>query len=55
VAGGRFVILEFPSVAAAKAWYDSPAYQRILPIRLGSTKSRMMFVEGLDPSKPLPS
>jgi uncharacterized protein (DUF1330 family) len=51
----RFVILEFPSVAAAQAWYDSPAYQAILPIRLKSTRSRMMFVDGLDPSKPLPA
>ena len=51
----RFVVLEFPSVAAAKAWYASPAYQQILPIRLGSTRSRMMFAEGLDPSKPLPA
>ena len=50
----RFVILEFPGVAAAKAWYASPAYQAILPIRLRSTRSRMMLVEGLDPSKPLP-
>jgi uncharacterized protein (DUF1330 family) len=51
----RFVILEFPTMATAKAWYGSPEYQRILPIRLKSTKSRMMFVEGLDPSKPVPA
>lgn len=51
----RFVILEFPDVAAAKAWYESPDYQRVLPIRLRSTVSRMMVVEGLDPSLPLPS
>jgi uncharacterized protein (DUF1330 family) len=50
----RFVILEFPSVAAAKAWYSSPAYQAILPIRLRSTRSRMMMVEGLEPGAPLP-
>ena len=51
----RFVILEFPSMAQAKAWYHSPGYQKILPIRLASTKSRMMWVEGLDPNAPLPS
>jgi uncharacterized protein (DUF1330 family) len=50
----RFVVLEFPSVAAARAWYSSPAYQKILPIRLKSTKSRMMFVDGVDPARPLP-
>lgn len=51
----RFVILEFPSVAAAQTWYRSPAYQKILPIRLKSTKSRMAFVEGLDPNAALPA
>lgn len=51
----RFVVLEFPSLEAAKAWYASPAYQAILPIRLRSTRSRMMMVEGLEPGAPLPS
>jgi uncharacterized protein (DUF1330 family) len=50
----RFVILEFPSVEAARRWYASPAYQEVLPIRLRSTRSRLAIVEGLDPSKPLP-
>ena len=51
----RFVILEFPSVAAAQGWYRSPEYQKILPIRLRSTRSRMAFIEGLDPGAPLPA
>lgn len=51
----RFVILQFPSVQAARAWYESPEYQAILPIRLKSTKSRLMIVEGLDPTAPLPA
>ena len=51
----RFVILEFPTVEAAKKWYQSPEYQKILPIRLTSTRSRMMFVDGLDPTKPVPA
>ena len=50
----RFVVLEFPTLAAAKGWYSSPAYQKILPIRLRTTKSRMMLVDGVDPTKPLP-
>jgi uncharacterized protein (DUF1330 family) len=50
----RFVILEFPSVAAARKWYDSPEYRKILPIRLRSTRSRLSIVEGLDPDAPLP-
>jgi uncharacterized protein (DUF1330 family) len=51
----RTVILEFPSVAAAQKWYDAPEYQKILPIRLRSTKSRMVFLEGVDPHGPLPA
>ncbi|MEA3136661.1 MAG: hypothetical protein QOC71_942 [Thermoplasmata archaeon] len=51
----RFVMLEFPSMEAAKKWYHSPEYQKILPIRLKSTRSRMMFVQGLDPTKPVPA
>lgn len=51
----RFVILEFPSLAAARTWYDSPDYQAVLPIRLRSTRSRLAFVEGLDPNAPLPA
>jgi len=30
----RTVILEFPSMTAFHAWYDSPEYQEILPLRL---------------------
>ena len=51
----RFVVLQFPSVAAAKNWYNSPEYQAILPIRLHSTRSRMSFVEGLDLTQGLPA
>ena len=29
----RTVVLEFPSVEAAKAWYNSPEYQEIIGIR----------------------
>lgn len=42
----RFVILEFPSVAQFKNWYDSPEYQAVLPIRLRTTKSRAFVIEG---------
>ena len=51
----RFVILEFSSVDAVHRWYRSPEYQKVLPIRLRSTKSRLCVVEGLDPDAPLPA
>jgi uncharacterized protein (DUF1330 family) len=50
----RTVLLEFPSVAAARAWYDSPEYRKVLPLRTGTTRSRLVILEGLDPAAPLP-
>ncbi len=41
------VILEFPDMAAAKGWYDSPAYQTALVHRLKGADYRVIFVEGL--------
>ncbi len=42
----RFVVLEFESVEKAQAWYDSPAYDAIKPIRHSSAKSQVFIVEG---------
>lgn len=50
----RTVVLEFPTVAAARAWYDSPDYRKVLPIRLRSSRSRLVILEGLEPGAPLP-
>jgi uncharacterized protein (DUF1330 family) len=44
----RTVILEFPSRAMAEAWYHSPAYQQVLPLRLQSTSSNLVIVDGVD-------
>jgi uncharacterized protein (DUF1330 family) len=43
----RTVILEFPSREAFRAWYDSPDYQAILPLRLQSTPGTLIVVDGL--------
>ena len=43
----RLVIIEFPSMAAAKAFYDSPDYQEILPLRLAAAKGTVALVEGI--------
>ena len=43
----RIVILEFADRAAAKRWYDSPEYQKILPIRLATSTGRAFIVEGV--------
>lgn len=44
---GDIVIIEFPDVAAAAAWYDSPAYQEILPLRTEHSSSIAALVEGV--------
>lgn len=43
----RLVILEFPSVAQAKAWWDSPEYRPLREMRQRTTRSRMVVVEGV--------
>jgi uncharacterized protein (DUF1330 family) len=45
---GRLVILEFDSVEAAKAFYHSPDYQEIIPIRTGASTGDFVIVEGFD-------
>jgi uncharacterized protein (DUF1330 family) len=43
------VVIAFESAAKAREWYDSPAYQAIVPVRLSSSKGRMFIVEGVAP------
>ncbi len=43
----RLVIIEFPSVAQLKAWYNSPEYKPLLEIRKRSAKSSLVMVEGV--------
>lgn len=40
------VVLEFPSMAAAKDWYASPEYQAILPHRTANSKGNFVWAEG---------
>ncbi len=42
----RFVVIEFPDMARAKAFYYSPEYQETLKMRVGSSRSKAIFVEG---------
>lgn len=44
---GRIVILEFPSLEAARAWYDSPEYQEVRGLRLGAATGTLLAVEGI--------
>jgi uncharacterized protein (DUF1330 family) len=46
-------MLAFPSLEEARAWYQSPGYQRALAHRLRGAKSRLVIVEGVDGSTPV--
>lgn len=43
------VVIGFDSVEKAREWYDSPAYQKIKPIRQSAAHSRIFIVEGVAP------
>jgi len=43
----RHVVIEMPDVAAAKAFYNSPEYQAILPLALKNSIRDMVIVEGV--------
>jgi uncharacterized protein (DUF1330 family) len=43
------VVIAFDSAEQARAWYDSPAYQAIKPIRQSAVKGRMFLVVGVNP------
>ena len=43
------VVFAFDSSEQAHAWYDSPAYAAIRPIRQAATKGRTFIVQGVAP------
>ena len=43
----RLVVLEFPSMAQARKWYDSPEYAPALALRLKAANARLILVEGV--------
>ena len=42
----RIVILEFENTEKAKAWWNSPEYNDAKKIRLATSETRMILVEG---------
>ena len=40
------VLIEFPDVAAAKAWYESPAYQKAKQHRDGAADTEFFIIDG---------
>ena len=46
---GNVVILVFDSLKDANAWYASPAYQTIIPLRQKSATTRVYILDGVAP------
>jgi uncharacterized protein (DUF1330 family) len=43
----RVVIIEFPSLDAAKTFWDSPEYRAARAVRKGAANARLIAVDGL--------
>lgn len=44
---GTVVVVEFDDLERARAWYESPAYQAILPLRTRNSVGEAILVEGV--------
>jgi uncharacterized protein (DUF1330 family) len=43
----RFVLVEFPTVEQAKAWWDSPEYRAARDLRQATSDSQLIIAEGI--------
>jgi uncharacterized protein (DUF1330 family) len=43
----RLVVLEFPSLAQARRWYDSEEYREPKALRLAAARTEVVLVEGV--------
>jgi uncharacterized protein (DUF1330 family) len=47
VSPGDLIIIEFPDIASARAWYDSPAYQALISLRRQSSEGELFLINGV--------
>jgi uncharacterized protein (DUF1330 family) len=45
---GRIVIAKFPSMGAARAWYDGETYRQARTLREGAVVANLYIVNGID-------
>ncbi|SRR5579884_776560 len=45
---GNLIVIEFPDRESADGWYESDAYQRILPLRTRNTTGWVIVVDGVE-------
>ncbi|MCM2412118.1 MULTISPECIES: DUF1330 domain-containing protein [unclassified Streptomyces] len=46
---GAIVVLEFPDIEAARAWYASPDYRKLAPLRTRNIAGAVVLVDGVAP------
>jgi hypothetical protein len=46
----RTIVIKFPTREIAAAWYNSPVYREILPLRLAATEGYAVIVDGYAPA-----
>ena len=46
----RFVVIEFPTMEAARSFYYSPEYAPLLKLRMEAARSEVFFAEGYTPT-----
>jgi uncharacterized protein (DUF1330 family) len=44
---GTLIVIEFPDLDRARAWYDSDAYREILGLRRDNSSSDIILIEGV--------
>ncbi|MGW0664096.1 DUF1330 domain-containing protein [Streptodolium elevatio] len=44
---GDAIVIEFPSMAEANAWWESPGYREILPLRTAHMVADIILIEGV--------
>lgn len=44
---GRMIVIEFDSLERAQAWYHSPGYEKLKPIRWAAGNTNVYIVEGV--------
>jgi len=44
---GDLIVIEFPDRESATGWYESPAYQEILPLRTKNSDGAAIVIDGV--------
>ncbi|OQM74838.1 DUF1330 domain-containing protein [Manganibacter manganicus] len=45
---GDLIVIAFPSLKAARNWYNSPAYRAIAPLRARNADGEILLIEGVE-------